>query len=118
MLRWVDPRHKSAGYLGFIFNRVAGIGLVLYLYMHLIVLSTLTRGPEAWDGFVAFAKSPLILAMDIVLLAGLLGHGLNGLRVALVGSGIAVKQQRTLLNGVLVLAGVLLLIGGALILVL
>ncbi len=77
-------------------NRLTGIGLALYLIIHLIVLSTLLRGEAAWDDFVALAKSTPFLILDVILIVGLVFHGLNGVRVALVGTGIAADKQRGL----------------------
>src|SRR5678816_4104055 len=48
--RWLDPRGRHLGTWAFVANRVTGLGLVGYLYLHLAILSTLLRGPEAWDG--------------------------------------------------------------------
>jgi len=102
--RWLDPRGRHLGTWAFVLNRLTGLGLVAYLYLHLIVLSTLLRGPEAWDGLVAVFRHPVFLAFDVLLVLGLAVHGLNGLRVALVGSGLLVDRHRALL----VAAGVLI----------
>jgi succinate dehydrogenase / fumarate reductase, cytochrome b subunit len=89
-------------------NRITGIGLVIYLYMHLFVLSLLLRGPTAWDSFVALARSPYVLALDLILLAGILIHGLNGLRIALTGFGIGVGAQRALFTTLMVISAIAL----------
>jgi succinate dehydrogenase / fumarate reductase cytochrome b subunit len=83
--------------------------------LHLVVLSLLTRGPEGWDPFVALARSPAFLLLDVVLLAGIIGHGLNGLRVALIGTGILVRWQRQLLVGLAVIGVLLLILSGILV---
>lgn len=93
---WVDPRGRHLGGLAFILNRLSGLGVLLYLYLHLFILSQLVRGPEAWDGFVALASSPVVLVFDVVLLAGLLLHGLNGVRIGLVGLGLVEGRQKAL----------------------
>ena len=80
--------------------RVRGqTGLVAYLYLHLVILSTLLRGPEAWDGLVELFRQPVFLAFDLLLVAGLAFHGLNGLRVALVGSGLLVDRHKAMAAG-------------------
>src|SRR6266508_3593941 len=86
--RWLDPRGRHLGTWAFVLNRLTGLGLVAYLYLHLIVLSTLLRGPEAWDGLVAVFRRPVFLALDVLLVLGLAVHGLNGLRMAQVVSGV------------------------------
>jgi succinate dehydrogenase / fumarate reductase cytochrome b subunit len=94
-------------------NRITGIGLVVYLYLHLAVLSLLSRGPETWDSFVSMARSPFYLSLDVILLAGILIHGLNGLRIALTGFDVGVRQQK-MLFGVLMLGAAILLAVAAL----
>lgn len=94
--RWLDVRQRRLGMWAYVLNRVTGIGLVIYLYLHLAILSMLSRGPGAWDAFVSLARSPFFLSLDAILLAGILIHGLNGLRVALLGFGIGVNMQKVL----------------------
>ena len=97
--------------VSFVVNRVAGLALVAYLYLHLLLLSMLVRGPDAWDAFVNLATSPPFLALDVLLLAGMLLHGLNGIRVALVGLGLVASRQKALLAGILVIAALLAFVG-------
>ena len=101
-LEAVDVR---LGGMAFLVNRAAGLGLVAYLYLHLLMLSMLVRGPGAWDNFVDLASSPPFLALDVVLLAGILIHAANGVRVVLIGVGLVVRGQRARLTAAPPLAG-------------
>jgi len=92
---WFDVRRRRVGAWAFALNRITGLGLVLYLIIHLAVLSLLAQGEAAWNDFIALAKTPFFLFLDVVLIFGLLFHGLNGIRVALVGMGIGVENQKT-----------------------
>src|SRR4029077_5030825 len=83
---WFDPRGRALGGFAFAVNRITGLGLVFYLYLHLTVLSLLLRGEHAWSEFLRIATSWSFLSLDVLLLFGLLYHGLNGIRVALVGT--------------------------------
>jgi succinate dehydrogenase / fumarate reductase, cytochrome b subunit len=93
---WLDPRGRAIGSWAFAVNRVTGLGLLVYLYLHLGVLSLLLAGESAWTDFLELATSTVFLLLDVLLLFGLLFHGLNGVRVALVGSGIVPNRQRAL----------------------
>jgi succinate dehydrogenase / fumarate reductase cytochrome b subunit len=106
--RWLDVRRRKLGMWAYALNRITGIGLVVYLYLHLVVLSLLLRGQAAWDVFVTVARSPYVLALDVFLLAGILIHGLNGLRIALTGFGIGVGAQKALFVVVMVVSAVTL----------
>ena len=102
--RWFDVRHRKLGMWAYALNRITGIGLVVYLYLHLVVLSTLTRGPGYWDAFVSLARQPYFLLLDVILLAGILIHGLNGLRVALTSFDVGVKRQKALFSALMLVA--------------
>jgi succinate dehydrogenase / fumarate reductase cytochrome b subunit len=110
---WFDPRHRRLGGWAFALNRLSGLGIVVYLALHLVILAQLARGPEAWDAFVALASSPIVLAFDVVLLAGLLLHGLNGVRVTLVGFGLVVSRQKALFLALMVVAALVAVSGAA-----
>ncbi|WP_376790914.1 succinate dehydrogenase, cytochrome b556 subunit [Thermoflexus sp.] len=98
---WIDLRGRREGGLAFVLMRLTGIGLTIYLFIHLYVLRLLIQGPEAWDAFIALARSPFFLALDGLLILGLLYHALNGIRVTLLGLGIGVSQQARLFWGVM-----------------
>jgi succinate dehydrogenase / fumarate reductase cytochrome b subunit len=110
---WLDPRGRMLGHVAFVANRVTGLGLVFYLYLHLAVLSMLLRGADAWSSFLRLATTTVFLLLDVLLLFGILYHGLNGIRVALIGTGLAPNAQKALwiAGGVI---GTLLLLAGAL----
>lgn len=110
---WLDPRGRALGHVAFVGNRVTGLGLVFYLYLHLGVLSMLLRGESAWNDFLGLATTTIFLLLDVLLLFGLLYHGLNGIRVALVGMGYVPNLQRALWWAGTVI-GTLVLLAGAL----
>ena len=93
---WFDPRGRAIGSWAFAANRITGLGLVFYLYLHLGVLSILLVGKSAWNDFVELATNVVFLGLDVLLLFGILFHGLNGVRVALVGTGIVPDKQKAL----------------------
>jgi succinate dehydrogenase / fumarate reductase, cytochrome b subunit len=110
---WFDFRKRRLGQFAFSLNRITGLALVGYLYLHLAVLSQLLAGPAAWSGFLRRATTPVFLGLDVILIAALLTHGLNGLRVALIGSGYVPDKQKALW-WTLAVFGTILLIAAAL----
>jgi succinate dehydrogenase / fumarate reductase cytochrome b subunit len=109
---WFDVRGRSVGTWAFALNRLTAIGITAYLFMHLIVLSTLLRGEDGWNTFLTIARSPLFLLLDVVLLFGVIYHALNGTRVALVGMGLAARGHKTLF-WILSAIGLVLFLTGA-----
>jgi succinate dehydrogenase / fumarate reductase cytochrome b subunit len=108
---WFDPRGRRLGGIAFILNRLTGLGLVAYLYLHLVVLSMLAGGPDVWDEFVELVLSPPFLALDVLLLAGIVIHGLNGIRVGLVGLGLVASRQKAMFIALMAIGALVLLVG-------
>jgi succinate dehydrogenase / fumarate reductase cytochrome b subunit len=96
ILFWFDPRYRQIGSWGFILNRITALGLSLYLFMHLFMLSKLAQGPEAYDAFINQAKTPIFMAGELLVIAAGLIHGLNGIRIALNSIGIGTRNQRAM----------------------
>ncbi len=92
--RWFDPRGRNVSLLGFILFRLSGLGLTLYLAAHFVALTNLVVGPAAWASFLNLAHTPLFVLFDVILIAGILVHGLNGLRVALIGLGFGTRSHK------------------------
>jgi succinate dehydrogenase / fumarate reductase cytochrome b subunit len=102
--RWFDPRSRSVSTWAFILNRITALGLTLYLFIHLIALGQMAIGPEAYDNFIKFAHTPLIKAAEMLVIAGGLIHGLNGIRVGMTSFGIGSRQQKAIFAGMMVIA--------------
>jgi succinate dehydrogenase / fumarate reductase cytochrome b subunit len=113
--RPADVRRGGVGAWAYALNRITGVGLVVYLYLHLGVLSLLLGGEDSWDSFVDVARSDLVLGLDVVLLAGLLIHSLNGIRITLVTLGIGVRFQGAMFVGAMAVGGITLAVMAALI---
>lgn len=110
--RWFDPRFRSLGTWAFILNRVTALGLTLYLFLHLAMLGKLAQGPEAYAQFLAFAHSPVIKIGEMLVIAGGLIHGLNGIRIGLTSFGIGTRYQRQIFLGLMLVVLVGLVIFG------
>lgn len=95
-LLWFDIRGRQAGTWAFMLNRLTALVLTFYLILHLVVLNRLTQGAQAYDDFVRFAQLPLIKLGEILLIAAVFLHGLNGLRLIFVAFGIGLRYQKLL----------------------
>ena len=107
---WLAHPGSGTPTWAFLANRVSALILVGYLYLHLVVLSMLVRGSDSWDSFLAIAGTKAFVAVDLVLFAAIVWHAANGVRLALVGTGIAVRRQRALLVGVVVVSVVVVVV--------
>ncbi len=94
--KWFDIRGRAPGDFAFMLNRITGLGLLLYLAMHLVALGQLALGPGAYDTFVQIVKHPVFVAFELLVVAAGIYHGLNGIRiglVALVGETATLEKE-------------------------
>jgi succinate dehydrogenase cytochrome b subunit len=109
---WIEPRWRDPGWLAFALNRLTGHILVLYLVLHLIVLSQLLAGPEGWNRLLGLFGSRPFLVGDTLLIAAVVFHGLNGLRVAALTFGVGARHTTALIVLVLAVTTVLTALAG------
>ena len=67
--------------LAWALHRVSGLGVLLFLVLHIADTALILAGPEWYNRFVEFYRSPVIRFMEVLLAAAVLYHGLNGLRI-------------------------------------
>ncbi len=113
---WFSPVKQGAGGWAFVLHRFTGIVLVLYLFLHFYVLSYLARGPEAYDNVVSLMKNPVVGLLEAALVAAVVYHGLNGLRLMLMALNIGVDRQKEMFWAVFVIAALITLVAAVLLL--
>lgn len=62
-------------------HRASGLGVLVYLFMHIVENFTLLFGPEVYEATLGLFRNLPVRLGEIVLMAALVYHALNGLRV-------------------------------------
>ena len=111
-------------YLG---HRLSGLGLLAYMVLHIIETANRIRGEEAWAELMALFASPPFRVIEYLLFAMAVFHAMNGVRLMLIELGLflgrprepiypyssSVLRHRPLTYVVMVLAGLIILLGGS-----
>ena len=111
-------------YLG---HRLSGLGLLAYMVLHIVETANRIRGEEAWAGLMALFASPPFRVIEYLLFAMAVFHAMNGVRLMLIELGFflgrprepiypyssSVMRHRPLTYVIMVLAGLLILLGGS-----
>lgn len=93
-----DQMWSAAGTWAWLLHRGTGLFLLLYVFLFhsILVGSLLIRGGEAFHAMLALLIfSPVFKFLNMLLLAALYYHGLNGIRLLLHDIGIAVDVNST-----------------------
>ncbi|MGH3313766.1 MAG: succinate dehydrogenase, cytochrome b556 subunit [Streptomyces sp.] len=69
------------GMWSWVAHRVTGVLIFFFLFVHVLDTALVRVSPEAYDDAVALYKNPLVNFMEYGLVAAILFHALNGLRV-------------------------------------
>lgn len=94
-------------------QRVTGVLLLFYLFLHVHTVSKLSQGPAAFDQAVRTFNSPFWKLLEIGLLGIVVLHAFNGIRITLVDWGAGVGKQRQLFWALTIGAGLLVFLAGA-----
>ncbi len=86
--------YNEPGTLAYIFHRLTGIILAVYLFLHIWVISNSTASPAAFDLKLGTFSAPIFLAFDAALLAAASFHAFNGFRIIFFDLGIGIKKQK------------------------
>lgn len=97
------------GMWSWVAHRVTGVLIFFFLFVHVLDTALVRVSPEAYDETVAVYKTPLVGLMEYGLVAAVLFHALNGLRVVAVDFwSKGAKYQKQMLYTVLGVWGVLM----------
>ena len=91
------------GTAAWILHRLSGLGLILYLLIHIWVIHHLAVGQEEFDGVMRFLSSPLFKFLEVGLVGVILYHLWNGLRITLFDFGLFIEKQKRVFGVAVVL---------------
>jgi succinate dehydrogenase / fumarate reductase cytochrome b subunit len=72
------------GMWSWVLHRITGATVFFFLFVHVLDTALVRVSPEAYNEVVDTYKTPIIGLMELGLVACVLYHGLNGVRVILV----------------------------------
>jgi succinate dehydrogenase / fumarate reductase cytochrome b subunit len=101
------------GMLAHAIQRITGLLLLGYLFLHVRTVYALSEGPEAFDRAVAAFRGPVFKLLEIALLGVVILHALNGVRITLIDLGAGQARQRQLFWIFSIGVGALIFLAGA-----
>ncbi len=92
------------GQWAFVFHRISGVALALYLLLHVFDVGLVMFGPKGpFNAFLAFYHQWPFRVGLLLVIAAVIYHGLNGLRIILMDfTSWGVRLQRPMWYAVLV----------------
>jgi succinate dehydrogenase / fumarate reductase cytochrome b subunit len=94
----------GSGMLSYYLHRVTGIGVLLFLWLHIVDIALVSWGPDLFNELLFIYHLPAFRVLQVGLVAAVLYHALNGIRILIIDfwDG-AIEHYRLMLNIELVL---------------
>lgn len=92
--RWVYSRSRNAGRRAFFLQRVTGLGLTVYFVVHVLSTGIVVSGEDAWEAFIRSVETPIGWFGELLLLAAIGFHAVNGFRLLLGELGLTLSPPR------------------------
>lgn len=98
---------KPTSSLGWIWQAVTGVGLLLLLGLHFVANHFIVKGGlRDYADVVAYLRNPVVLVLEVLFLLCVTAHALLGVRGILLDFGLGDRAER-ILGQALTLVGVL-----------
>jgi succinate dehydrogenase / fumarate reductase, cytochrome b subunit len=98
----------KVGMWSWVFHRISGVGIFFFLLVHILDTALVRVSPEAYNAVMASYKTPVIGIAELGLVAAILFHGLNGLRITAIDFwSQGIKFQAVLFWAIIVITVVL-----------
>jgi succinate dehydrogenase / fumarate reductase cytochrome b subunit len=79
------PIYKGhEGQWSWLFHRVTGVAIILFLFAHVIDTAVVGWGPEAYNRVVSVYENPIVRLLELGLVAAVLFHAINGTKILLI----------------------------------
>jgi len=84
----------NTGTVAWLFHRISGLALVFYLCLHTFAIGTAQYGKRPFDATLTFLQSPFFKFLEVALIAAVLYHLLNGLRLVFIELTLLTKSHK------------------------
>jgi len=79
------PIYKGhEGQYSWLVHRVTGVAIILFLFAHVVDTAVVGWGPNAYNRVVAVYENPFVRLLELGLVAAVISHSLNGLKIILI----------------------------------
>lgn len=123
---WLGGGRYGMERYAYALHRLTGLGILAYFLMHIFVTGTRLGGEQKWESTMEYFGKPAFKIGEFLVFLAFAYHAINGIRLILVELGYLIGKpglpaypynystlrQRPLFVAVMVIAAVLMIIGG------
>ena len=98
------------GMWAWVLHRISGATIFFFLFVHVLDAAMLRVSPQTYNAVVGDYKTPIVSLMEYGLIAAVLFHGLNGIRVILIDFWSQGPRHQRLMFLIVVIVFLLLMV--------
>jgi succinate dehydrogenase / fumarate reductase, cytochrome b subunit len=72
------------GQWSWMFHRITGVAIILYLFAHIVDTALVGWGPEVYNRVTEAYKNPAVHLLELGLVLAVLFHSINGMKITLI----------------------------------
>jgi len=92
------------GMWSWVAHRITGVAVFFFLLVHVLDTALVRVSPDAYDKVIASYKTPIVNLLEVGLVAAVLYHALNGVRIILVDFwSQGPRHQKGMLRAIIVI---------------
>jgi succinate dehydrogenase / fumarate reductase cytochrome b subunit len=101
------------GMWSWVLHRITGAAIFFFLFIHVLDTALVRLSPQAYDEVISTYKTPIVGLMEFGLIAAVLYHALNGIRVILIDFWAQGPRHQRLMLWVIGVAWLLVIVPAA-----
>ena len=103
----------KVGMWSWVLHRITGVAIFFFLLVHVLDTALVRLSPDAYNAVISTYKTPIIGLAELGLVAAILYHALNGLRVILIDFWRKGVKYQNVMFWIVVAIALLIFIGFA-----
>jgi len=126
LVGWLGGGRYGAERYAYALHRISGLGILAYFIMHIFVTGSRLGGEEQWEAWMGAFSNPVFKIGEFLVFLAFAYHAVNGIRLVFVELSYMIGKpglpsypynystlrQRPLFVAVMVIAAVVMIIGG------
>jgi succinate dehydrogenase / fumarate reductase, cytochrome b subunit len=89
--------HGDPGMWSWVLHRITGVAVFFFLFVHVLDTALVRVSPDTYNRVIETYKNPIVGLMELALVACVLFHALNGVRVILIDFWAKGPRYQTLM---------------------
>lgn len=81
---YVTYRGNKSGHWAWVFHRLTGLGVLVFLFLHILDTAMIGWGPAVYNDVISIYRQPFFRVGEAILVGAVLYHALNGVRIVLI----------------------------------